>query len=85
MEIQPEIKDRVYLNYPGLKLVVEFVEFPLSSNEEDHWRLIDLLEARLIYRATELSDVIHEASKWSCERWSADPELNKYIEPKYID
>ena len=85
MAVQPEIKDRVYLNYPGLNLVVEFVEFPLSSNEEDHWRLIDLKEARLIYRATELHDVFHEASKWSCERWAADPNLDKYIEPKHID
>jgi len=85
MANQPEIKDRVYLNYHGRKLVVEFVEFPLSSSEEDHWRLIDLKEARLICRAINLIDVFHEASKWSCERHSADPELNKYIEPKCID
>jgi hypothetical protein len=85
METQPEIKDRVYLNYHGHKLVIEFVEFPLSSNEEDHWRLFDLKEARLICRATNLIDVFHEASKWSCETWSADLDLNEYIEPKYID
>lgn len=85
METQPEIKDRVYVNYHSLKLVIEFVEFPLSSNEEDHWRLFDLKESRLICRATNLIDVFHEASKWSCEKHSADPDFNKYIEPKYID
>ena len=85
MTAQPEIKDRVYLKYPNLNLVIEFVEFPLSSNEEDHWRIIDLRSERLIYRSVDLHSVIHQASELSCERWSADPKLDKYIEPKHID
>ena len=85
MAVQPEVKDRVYLNYPSLNLVIEFVEFPLSSNEEDHWRIIDLSSERLIYRSVDLHSVIHQASALSCERWASDPNLDKYIEPKHID
>ena len=57
------VHDRVYLNVPGKRMVIELIDgYDASGVYHDAWRIIDLNTGEEFYRDGNLHDVIHHAS-----------------------
>ena len=66
------VHDRIYLNYPGRNLVIEYVDGYCQFNEYDldEWRLIDLDTGVVEEKSTVPHDVLHAASTLQRQRFS---------------
>ena len=72
------VYDRVYLDLPGKRLVIELLDGEDSCGVyHDAWRLIDLNTGEVYFRGVSLHDVIHQASLMTCEAQSE--HYNEYI------
>ena len=72
------VHDRVYLNVPGKRMVVELIDgYDANGVYQDAWRLIDLNTGEEFYRDENLHDVIHQASLITCE--AQDDHYDEYI------
>ena len=72
------VHDRVYLDVPGKRLVVELLDgYDASGDYQDAWRLIDLSTGEEFYRDVNLHDVIHQATLVTCE--AQDDHYDEYI------
>lgn len=72
---QPEVYDRIYLNYPGRNLAIEYIDG--YTNEEqneyvDTWRLIDLTTGEVFCESVLPHDVIAEAALIQAQLWKND-------------
>ena len=77
---EPDIRDRVHLKCSGRKLVMEFVEYPLSWHREDVWRLIDLKTGEVFEESQILHDVLHKASIMTFQAFAEEG----YVEASYM-
>ena len=72
------VHDRVYLDVPGKRMVVELIDgYDANGVYQDAWRLIDLNTGEEFYRDENLHDVIHQASIITCE--AQDDHYDEYI------
>jgi len=72
------VHDRVYLNVPGKRMVIELLDgYDANGEYQDAWRLIDLNTGEEFYRDVNLHDVIHHASLVTCE--AQDHHYDEYI------
>ena len=77
---QPDICDRVHLKCPGRNLVMELVEYPLSWDRDDAWRLIDLKTGEVFAESQLPHDILHKASEMTCQPFTE----TVYVEPSYM-
>ena len=80
---QPDVYDRIYLNYPGRNLVIEYIDG--YTNEEqneyiDTWRLIDLTTGEVFCESVLPHDVIKEAAAIQAQLFKSDSH-DEYIKP----
>ena len=72
------VHDRVYLDVPGKRMVIELLDgYDANGDYQDTWRLIDLSTGEEFYRDVNLHDVIHQASLITCE--AQDDHYDEYI------
>lgn len=59
-----EVWDRIYLNYPGRNLAIEYIDGFCTHHDEsfNEWRLIDLDTGVVESKSERSCDVIHHAS-----------------------
>ena len=81
---QPNVYDRIYLNYPNRNLAIEYIDGYVNEKENkyiDTWRLIDLTTGEVFCENVLPHEVIGFASQLQKQRFKNDFHDN-YIEGK---
>ena len=81
---KPTIYDRTHLYYPGKNLVVELVEYPLSWDREDEWRLVCAVRVVLQKKNTSIRSIFIQDIKLDLD-YSVESQVYDFYERERPD
>ena len=83
MTQQPDVYSRIYLNYPGRNLVIEYIDGYTNEDKNEYvdtWRLIDLTTGEVFCEDVLPHEVIGEAAEIQAQLFKNDSH-DEYIKP----
>ena len=85
MTQQPDVYSRIYLNYPGRNLVIEYIDGYTNEDKNEYvdtWRLIDLTTGEVFCEDVLPHEVIGEAALIQALLFKKKPQQpDEYVEP----